>query len=125
MKLKINVTQEVIERSSKCGLLKKYESAPKNCAIAEALKHIFPNVKVSTKYIYPFDKQYSFQEEFYKIHLPEIAREFIKQFDYMTSSERLKLEPISFLIDVPESVINEIDITDIKKEDTVEVVNDA
>ena len=85
MKLKIKVTKDVLKRSINCNSLQAGVS--KNCAIAVAIRDIFPNASVGVFDMYILGVG--------NVDLPENAREFISKFDMLTNRkhERLFLEP--------------------------------
>jgi hypothetical protein len=108
MILTITVTKEILEASKNCGE-EKPASISESCAIAFAVRDIFPEATVTLKNIYPF--LFSSSE----ILLPPVACEFIKTFDMSTPEERPLLPELSFDIEIPEDVIEQIDISEISK----------
>lgn len=140
MKLQINVTKEVIAKARFCPSgselqnniifnkgLKKYEPLEhyiaNNCAVALAIKELFPNARVgSTVITIPNERAFKDPE----IKLPIIACTFIRLFDELTPGDRLQMPPISFEIDVPDKVINRIGISEataiIEKSETLAIV---
>lgn len=109
MKLQINITKEVLRRSHMCD--GETDMIAENCAIAIAVRDLFPNAHVRLSLI-------RFRER--KHHgniatLPNIAQEFILNFDTSTPQERLLMQPISFEIDVPDKVIDSIGIEQVKQ----------
>jgi hypothetical protein len=138
MKLKIKVTKEVIEASRFCGCSSGNYKIVESCAIALAIREIFPAAKVQRKVLFPFgythvtvsaDSLFGYNKEgkeMPKIDLPPKAIRFIKSFDLMGSTARLRLQPIEFEIVVPEEVIKAISIEEvtstISKSKTLEIV---
>lgn len=126
MKLQINITKEVLERSHMCGFAKT-GSLSENCAIAVAIKDLFPYSNVpSGSYINVFRTEKGFKS--YRLNrrrlsddpgvnviLPDAATRFITEFDISTSKERLSMQPISFEIDVPDEVIDSTGIEQVKQ----------
>lgn len=122
MKLKIKVTKEILEATKNCGvdgfkLPNAKNGAPAyNCAITLACQEIFPNCSTAPVAIWLgvglFDE----------ILLPTIAREFIYKFDNLKPEERVLLEPIEFEVDLPESIIDNININDLKNSKTLEII---
>lgn len=116
VKLKIKVTKEILERSKMCEMDKLiYE----NCAIACAIKDIFPLSKVWKTYIeLPFD---------IRIHLPQEAIIFISAFDMFAPCMRLTMQPIEFEIEIPDTVIEKINIEELRplleNHPTLELIN--
>ena len=72
----IRITKEIIEHCKKCGIENKWEIGS-NCAVAFALKDIFPAVYVTNYYIFPFGIDAEKAEDM-KIAMPVIAQQFIK-----------------------------------------------
>lgn len=106
-KLKITVTKEILEKSKNCL---PGNSMPTNCAIALAIRDIFPNASVGTQTI-SFNTKAG---DGVFVYTPPIATRFIGQFDIRSAKERVMLNPISFEIEVPESVIESINIDELK-----------
>lgn len=104
MKIRINVTKEVLEKSKKCNL-----NYHQNCAIACAVKDLFPMAEVHYAWI-------TFNEDT-DVMLPDHAKDFIRKFDSLKAEPqaRAELHPISFDIDVPSSVIDEIGIQEVER----------
>ena len=128
MKLKIKVTKQILKESMYCGTELHNGSTNKNssytidsnCAIACAIREIFPKATVGNMYIsldYP---------KF--ITLPLKAIKFISKFDNLiaTPQKRLNLPEIEFTIDVPNNIIDSIDIEEayqiLSKSETLELV---
>ena len=108
----ISITKEILRQSKNCS-----SQVPENgshCAIAVALKDIFPDVFVSAHCIYPFGN-ISEAAGRICIPLPVVARQFIKLFDgfYLTPSLRLLLPEFDFAIEIPDEVIDRINIDDL------------
>lgn len=103
VKLKISVTKEILEKSHNCS----ETQVAMNCAIALAVRDIFPDACVGPIGIRPFSNQIA-------ITLPKNARQFIGQFDSSTPEERMEMSPITFEIEVPDEVIELINIDELK-----------
>lgn len=94
-----------------------------NCAVTKAVQEVFPNAKTERVYINPFGEL-----ESERINLPNEATEFIWDFDDLRNSpyKRLDLPEFSFEIEVPDSVIDKIGISDlegvIERSETLELV---
>lgn len=126
MKILIKVTKEILEKSSRC-----IQETGFNCAIALAVREIFPNSWTRSAFIHILDMNQlndtkikepkksfgNLIDEFtlFMIQLPEEAQIFIDEFDSNGIKERLEMEPISFEIDVPDELINEIGISQVFK----------
>lgn len=114
-KLKINITQDILEKSKNCG------GNASNCAISTAIRDIFPNAKT-----YPSGIKQNGNYEECGIHLPNEAIDFICKFDFKSPEERVKMKPISFEIEVPDVIIDKIGISQVeeilKESTTMELV---
>lgn len=108
-KLKITVTKEVLEKSKYCGT-EAGGTPTENCAIAVAIRDLFPGAAVgrSAIFFYPVQNSQPITQ------LPEIAQEFIHRFDNLTPDKRIKMDPVSFEIEIPDVVINSINIDELK-----------
>ena len=115
LQLKISVTKEIIRQSKYCGRGNEEHEIGRNCAVAFALIDIFPNVYVTNYYISPFGIEHE-KEEALNIPLPIIAQQFIKLFDgfHLTPELRLLLPEFEFTIDVPDEVIEQINIDEVR-----------
>ena len=132
-KIRINVTKEILQRSSMCGISADGEkilgskldnSVGGNCAIALAVREIFPKAFVGYEDIDPFFFETATEvettskgicylangneEKKFKINLPKEASLFIGVFDDASPKERIELTPLSFEINVSENVINKL-----------------
>lgn len=112
VKLKIKVTRDIYERSANCPA----NIRSSGCAIAEAVREVFPDATVG-RHTMLFDR---FTQSF--ANLPAKARKMTFLFDQSTSEQRALLPEFEFEIDVPDEVINKIDISDIEKCSTLELV---
>ena len=112
---KIVITKQIIEQSKYCGTNNDANTIGNNCAIATALADIFPNVYVTDYHIFPFGMKDEKQPSLI-IPLPVIAQQFIKLFDgfCLTPKLRLLLPEFEFIIDIPDEVIEQINIDDVK-----------
>lgn len=114
-KLKIKVTKEILERSMLCGLIPDSEinqGYNQNCAIALATKDIFQDVSVTASNLCVF-----LNDGYWKIPLPRQAKSFIRAFDcFMKKPEwRMQMRELEFEIALPDDLIEEIDISSVKK----------
>lgn len=117
MKLKIKVTKEVLRKSMFCGTaMAESASISDNCAIALAVRDIFPFAQVTPWSIKTNCRLPAI------ISLPENAKEFIYEFDELSPAKRLLLPELEFEIDLPQEVIDAINIDDIVKSETLELV---
>ncbi len=113
---KIKVTKEILERSQECGAHNDVEKIGNNCAIALALKDLFPDVFVTAHHIYPFGIYENNEYSGLRIAMPKIALDFIKAFDSLRSIHkvRLHLPEFEFEILIPDEIISQINIDEVK-----------
>ena len=115
---KIKITNEILEKSKYCSSYgHELQVVGENCAIAHALKDLFPRVHVSGLYIYPFGFNDSAACSELKIELPQIAKDFIRVFDALCNmpAVRLRLPELEFEITIPDAVISLVDINEVEK----------
>jgi hypothetical protein len=112
---KIAITKEIIAHCKNCGVGNETHRIENNCAIAVALTNIFPKVHVTNLCIFPFGIDGD-KEKDLKIPLPLIAQQFIKLFDgfRLTPKLRLLLPAFEFTIDIPDEVIEQINIDELR-----------
>ena len=110
----ISVTKEIIEHCKSCGTENNKWEIGSNCAVAFALKHIFPDVYVTDCYIFPFGMNTE-NGKGMKIAMPVIAQQFIKLFDgfYLMPNLRPLLPEFEFTIDIPAEVIDQVNIDEV------------
>lgn len=118
--LRINVTKDILEKSKNCSNTER----GKNCAIALAIRDVFPDATVGTNSIYFYKDREKvlftgetivIKEIWTSMDLPTEASDFIDNFDISTPEERVKITPISFDIDVPNLLIDRISIDEIQE----------
>ena len=116
LQLTISITKEIIEECKNCGNGNEEREIGKNCAVAFALIDIFPDVYITNYYIFPFGIEHE-KEQDLRIPLPIVAQQFIKLFDafYLTPKLRLLLPEFEFTIDVPDEVIEQINIDEVRE----------
>lgn len=121
MKLKIKVTKEIIEKAVWCGVEGHDDvgDASTNCAVALAVRDIFPAARVYTPLWSPCVHILPFNDINIKegIKIPYEAVVFIGRFDRLSDhpEARLYMDPIEFEVEVPESVINKIGIKEAER----------
>lgn len=108
IKLKISVTKEILAQSMYCS--KSASIATSSCAISLAIRDIFPKASVWCSHINPKINPARYDT----IPLPKEAGEFIKEFDELHPDSRLLMEPISFEIEIPDAVLDQINIDELK-----------
>lgn len=116
VQFKIKVTKEILERSHGCGAYDDVEKIGNNCAVAIALKDLFPDVFVTAHHIYPFGIYDNYEYSDLRIAMPKIALDFIKVFDSLRSipKVRLYLPEFEFEILIPDEIISQINIDEVK-----------
>ena len=117
IKLEISITQDILNRSSNC-----VNNVGQNCAIGLAIFEIFGAKSwVEADQILISNVDYNEGDIFLsgnviaKIELPRIAQSFIHTFDINLPHERKRMAAFAFEIDVPENVIEMINIEEIYK----------
>ena len=116
VEFKIRITKEIIEQCKYCGAENNKQEINRNCAVAFALKDIFPDVYVTNHYIFPWGIDDA-KGKGIKIPMPVIAQQFIKLFDgfNLMPNLRLLLPEFEFTINIPDEVIDEVNIDDMKQ----------
>ena len=110
----IRITKAILEHCKKCGTENNKQEIGNNCAVAFALKDIFPDVYVTDYYIFPFGIDAGKGKNI-KITMPVIAQQFIKLFDgfFLMPNLRLLLPEFEFTISIPPEVIDQVNIDEI------------
>ena len=87
-----------------------------NWPIAFALADIFPKVYVTNYCIFPFGIDGDKEKE-KNIPMPLIAQQFIKLFDgfRLTPNLRLLLPEFEFMVEIPDEVIEQINIDEVRE----------
>ena len=116
VRFKIKVTKEILELSKECGAHNDIETIGENCAIALALKDIFPQVVVTDYYIYPFGIDNKNKLDDLRIVMPKIAQDFVRLFDSLSAipGVRPMLPEFEFEISIPDEIIAEINIDEVR-----------
>ncbi len=108
MKVKIEVRKDHIDAATKCD--------SRNCAIAIAVRDIFPDANVGRLKMFLAYNMYT------EIQLPDSARGFIRSFDAFGQ----KCKPFNFEIDLSDKVIDALcmpDLLDLLKDvDNMELI---
>lgn len=123
VKIKIKITKDILKESACCSYLGGKGPTGRSCAFALAVRDIFPNAYVETSRIIPFYEgmQYPFTGE---IGFP-ISREmskFILNFDCSFPEQRVEFPEQEFELEIPDWVIEKIDIQDIINSKTLEII---
>ena len=116
VQFKIAITKDIINQSKNCGLDNDLYKIGTNCAVAAALQNIFPQVYVTNFYIFPFGIEHN-EARNLKIALPLVAQQFIKLFDGFSFAPKLRLmlPEFEFVVDIPDEIINLINIDEVKE----------
>lgn len=111
----IHITKEILSKSMQCGTFNQLGAIEENCAIALAIRDIFPSARVTNDSIIPFSKDCEPYPFINRIVLPKIASDFIKVFDSLSSIPKLRLllPEFDFHISVSEELISLIDLDEI------------
>lgn len=121
MKLQIKITKDVLRRSMWCGTKDAPETigySNSSCAIALAIRDIFPDASIERGWICPFGRVH-------EARIYHNQNNFTYAFDELhdTPEKRLDLPEFSFTISIPTEVIDTINIDDIYTSKTLEVVS--
>jgi hypothetical protein len=120
--LRIKVTEEIIRKSRFCA--PSSEMFPGyNCAIALAVREIFPYAWVGTSNIKVYEKELDILGMYDlpvpipigSMNLPVEAKTFIINFDVSSPEQRLNLDELEFEIEIPDEIIARINIDEIRK----------
>lgn len=125
MKIKINITKEILEKSKMCNTEPGETMIGHNCAIALAVREVLPNCWVATH-----DIIRSYCDSKVIALLPKEATDFILEFDSRTPEQRILLPEFRFEIEVEDSeILDSIEITELKeilkKSKTLELIENA
>jgi len=110
----IRITKAILAESKTCGTQHDAGIIGENCAIAMALKDLFPAVMVTCSEIYPYG--ISGEVRHLKIPLPKIALDFINVFDSLRPIHNVRdlLPEFEFEIPIPDEVISRINIEELR-----------
>jgi hypothetical protein len=117
MSFKISITRQILEESKFCATNNNdAKITGENCAIANALKYLFPDVHVTGHDIYPFGANENHIYKYFRISMPQIAKDFIRVFDALCKMPRARmlLPEFEFEISLPDEIIAEVNIDEIK-----------
>lgn len=105
-KIRINITTDVLNKSCFC----LEDDLNNNCAIALAIRNIFPAGRVFLggdrnfeSLLHITGELCPLQEDI--IHLPQKAMDFIMRFDPKDPHERRQMDPISFEIEISDNIL--------------------
>lgn len=122
-RITVNITKEVLEASANCT---KTMFIGQNCAIGKAIHDLIPNSSVGRMDVVWHPKNidiikllsksnWTGNENIIHIPLPVEASIFIIRFDNLMPAERVQMTPFSFDIELPDEIINEINIDEVKR----------
>lgn len=112
--LTIKVTKEILQRAKFCGTAFAEGLVSQNCAVALAVRDIFPNISVVHSHITIY--HHTFGKWGYKmISLPPEVEPYILNFDKAAPEERENLPEISFDIEISDVIIDTINIEEVKQ----------
>lgn len=103
MKIRIDVTRELLEKSKNCDF-----ADGRNCAIALAVRDLLPNVLVATTEIIIDPDLTIGSPNIVIAKLPREASRFIERFDCYDPLTRMSMDPISFDVNLD---IDKLDIS--------------
>lgn len=123
--MKVSVTKEILEQSKNCNANIVKEGIGFNCAISIAIRELLPTAWVTDTEIIVLKNVEDFYEiivngeeivengihgldNYAEIKLPEEGTDFVHAFDNYSSEKRVAMEPISFDIEIPDSVLETI-----------------
>lgn len=116
-KLKIKITKQILEKSKYCGTDgHQWDAMSSGCAIALALRDVFPDALVRTENIIIYKGDFDSL-----VSLPAKAKFFIVRFDRSTPEQRVLMPEFEFEIDIPDEVIEKINIDDLVNHQTLEL----
>lgn len=115
VKLRIDITKDLLNRAKDCKATLP-GGFSKNCAIALGIIDVLPDACVNELDGINFVKKEEGHEVYYAHSgLPIEAQDFIDSFDSLPPEERVKMEPFSFEIEVPDEVVNRISLDELKE----------
>lgn len=147
-KLKIKITQEILNESADCGLVKEKKSGKKynsNCAFALTFKEIFPFADVDREYISIYKTKNS-RKPIVEIRTPQAILNYIDNFDDCDMLKERKTKGLNenlsinnaiielrkglpkktFTLNIPDKVIDKINIDEVfeklKKSEILELI---
>lgn len=107
--LRIKVTKEILRKTMWCGTVDMPGTINENCAVAMAVRDIFPRALVWGNIVAPFGEPYVDS-----IKLPEKVTKFIDTFDTTIHKNRHDLPELEFDLEIPNEIIAKINIDEIK-----------
>lgn len=109
IKLKITVDKDILERSKNCS-----DNAQNNCAIALAVRDIFPKACIGRDRMWFDTHPGSSTGKGVFVVLPREVEYFIDLFDSRLPIERTDLPELTFEIEIPDEVVGNINIDEIR-----------
>jgi len=113
-KLKIKVTKSILEQSKFCTS----DTALTNCAIAVAVREIFPYAKVRIQNIWIYRSREDMDilgKAIGSVQLPVAAERFIRDFDATLPHNRVAIPELEFEVDIPDAILESINIEEVRE----------
>jgi len=100
IKLKVKVTKEILRKSMNCGI-DSNKKVSENCAVAYAVREVFPEASIDTPYYYPFNDH---------IVANHNGSNFIIDFDLLRRhpEKRLDLPETEVELEITEEILDEL-----------------
>lgn len=102
-RIKIKITKEILKESSDCNINGK--KAGDNCAIALAVRDIFPKAWITPVSILAEGLNFKRRESCFVIPLPEEAVNFIRMFDNNSPEGRQEMNEREFELEIPDEAL--------------------
>ena len=110
MKLTILITKNILKQSKNCLMM-----PGQNCAIGKAIYALFGArssvgtdlINIYSEGIFTLEDTYR-KKVLYTIPLPQIAQDFIDEFDNLGPYARVQMTPIAFDINIPEELVSSL-----------------
>lgn len=110
-KILIHITRNILERSANC----RSKDRAANCAFALATKELLPLAAVGVWAIYPVFFGGGPEKTRKNFPISDKMSLFILDFDEKTPEQRRNMLEESFELEIPDNVLEEIDISDVHK----------
>lgn len=110
--LTITVTKDILERSKNC--LVSSEIVVENCAIALAVRGVFPKARVYVHTLAFFGDEIQWLTPYNSVTHSQDMRDYIRLFDASDRTDISNLPQYSFDIEIPDKVLESINIEELK-----------
>lgn len=108
-KIKIHITKDILRKSRNCG------GQADNCAFSQEIRELFPEAAVGTRTIYPNFMNRDREKASNWFGITEEMTNFIKKFDAFSPEQIVQMPELSFEIEIPDEVLEQMDISDVHK----------